>query len=408
MKNLKESFEGVYEKYKQKREKFRVVIDGWNKRRSSYHEAFELLKATDIMAESLIKDFATSTASNQSELKSRVKIFKNNYKKLNEITKPILQQWLEAVVVAVVLAVILRNLFFGLYHVPTGSAEHTILVGDRIWGNKMAYYLDEPKRGDCVIFDDPLFKFERYSQLKLLWQKYVGFPIPLLGLGAGPDNWVKRVIAVPGDTIEGRVEDGKTTIYLNGKKIDEPYVNKYPLIRARRSKGVIPFETIGPLRVPEFLHLSERDNYYYTYDTGKTINEQVFYRLTPSEIVQDPLTGKPNYLEPYSPTYNFDYDERKFYCVDAFGPFKIPEGKYWMMGDSRKNSKDSRIWGFLDRSLIHGRASFIIYSIDSEEAFWFFDFIKHPIDFWFKKVRWDRMFNDLSKYNGKIPYTPEN
>jgi len=66
------------------------------------------------------------------------------------------------------------------------------------------------------------------------------------------------------------------------------------------------------------------------------------------------------------------------------------------MGDSRKNSVDSRWWLFLDEDFIHGRASFIIYSIDSQEAFWLFDLIKHPIDFWTKHVRWNRFFRGLN------------
>lgn len=404
MKNLKESFESIYDKYKNKKDKFRATINKWNKNGKSYRESCELLKITEVQAESLLKDFASGTQLNQSELKTRIKSFKSNYKQLNEMTKPILQQWAEAIVIAVVLATILRNLIFGLYHVPTGSAEHTILVGDRIWGNKMAYYLSEPKRGDCVIFDDPLFKYDRYNKIKYWWQRYVGFPIPLLGLGSGPENWVKRVIAIPGDTIEGRVEDGRTVIYLNGKKLDQPFVNEFPLIRVRKSKGFLPFESIGPLQIPEFLRMSERDNYNYTYEPNKSSEDQTFYRLTSDEVVKDPLTGKPIFLEPYSPSYNFDYEEHKFYCIDTFGPFKVPEGKYWMMGDSRKNSRDSRIWGFLDKSLIHGRASFIIYSIDSEEAFWVFDLIKHPIDFWFKKIRWNRMLTALGQYNGKVGY----
>jgi len=407
MNNLRESFESIYNKYKQKKEKFKAVIDRWGKRRfyqKSYKEGLDLLRTTDSQAELLLKNLGTGGGAGltDAELKSMIKKFKSNYKKLNEITKPILQQWAEAIVIAVVLAAILRNLIFGLYHVPTGSAEPTILVGDRIWGNKMAYYLSEPQRGDCVIFDDPEFKYDRYSKIKFWWQKYIGFPVPLLGLGSGPENWVKRVIAMPGDTIEGRIEDEKTVIYLNGKKLDEPFVNPYPLIRARRTKGLIPFEKFGPFNIPEFLRYSERDDYRYTYDPSKSLEDQKFFRLSSDEIVKDPLNGNPIYWNPHTPTYNFDYDEHKFHCVDSFGPIKVPAGKYWMMGDSRKNSKDSRMWGFLDKDQIHGRASFIIYSIDSEEPFWLFELIKHPIDFWLKKIRWDRFFTGLGTYNGKI------
>jgi hypothetical protein len=85
----------------------------------------------------------------------------------------------------------------------------------------------------------------------------------------------------------------------------------------------------------------------------------------------------------------------------VFGPLTVPDGKYWMMGDSRKNSRDSRWWHFLDRERIHGRASFIIYSIDSEEAFWLFELIKHRINFWTKSIRFNRFFKILWQHNGR-------
>jgi hypothetical protein len=68
------------------------------------------------------------------------------------------------------------------------------------------------------------------------------------------------------------------------------------------------------------------------------------------------------------------------------------------MGDNRKNSRDSRWWQFLDAEYIRSRASFVMWSIDSDEAFWFFDLIKHPIDFFTKHVRWNRFFKSLHTY----------
>ena len=84
------------------------------------------------------------------------------------------RQWIEALVSAGTVAFLLRYFIFGLYHVPTGSAEPTILVGDRVWGNKLAYYFDDVKRGDQVIFEDPRYKFDKSNTLKYLWQKYIG------------------------------------------------------------------------------------------------------------------------------------------------------------------------------------------------------------------------------------------
>ena len=310
-----------------------------------------------------------------------------------ETPKPIWRKWTEEIIIAIGIVFVIRTLIFGLYTVPSGSAEPTILVGDKIWGNKMIYFFQKPKRGEFVIFDNAMFKFDESSMFKRFWQKYVGLGIPLLGLEAGPENVVKRVIAIPGDIIEGRVEDEKPVIYLNNKRLDEPYVNPYPLIKVHRTKGFINSDHFGPFKIPEFLGLQYMVDPHFpvcTYDPSKPLSEQPFYKLNQNEIAINRLSGTPMIIPAHTPTR-----------ADTFGPIIIPDGKYWVMGDSRNNSGDSRYWGLLDESSIHGRASFIILSIDTSESFWIYDLMKHPIDFWTKHIRWNCFFKGLGKYNGR-------
>lgn len=402
---LKKAFTQAKEKYLQKKEHFsmrmeKMLIKGHDDVAAQMRQLFDKLENTlQFLQEAL---FSQAPAQADAALiKSKLKEFKKSYKQLNELSKPIVQQWVEAIFIALALALVLRNFIFGLYHVPTGSAEPNILVGDRIWGNKMAYYLGDVKRGDLVIFDNPEFHYDRSSSFHRLWQQYVGFPIPLLGLGVGPDNVVKRVIALPGDIVEGKIENNKTAIYVNGKKQTEEYVNPHPLIRLRKTTGFIPFQSFGPLRVPSFLQLHTKE-VNYTYVPGIDYEEQPFYRFTSDEIVKRPDAGGMILAQPYSPCYVIDFSGQELvYSVDTFGPMTVPQDKYWVMGDSRKNSRDARYWGFLDKNLIHGRASFVIYSIDSEEPLWIFELIKHPIDFWVKKIRWNRFFKNLGGFNGK-------
>ncbi|MCA9508245.1 MAG: signal peptidase I [Myxococcales bacterium] len=402
---LKASFAATKEKYLQKKDHFmmrmeKMLLKGHDDVAGQMRTLFDRLENTMRFLQETL--YAKSPAQADSSLvAAKIKEFKKAYKQLNELSKPVIQQWAEAIFIALALALVLRNFIFGLYHVPTGSAEPNILVGDRIWGNKMAYYFGDVKRGELVIFDNPEFNYDRSSTINRLWQKYVGFPIPLLGLGVGPDNVVKRVIAVPGDVVQGRIEDNKTTIYVNGKKIDEQYVNPYPLIRLRKTTGFISFQSFGPLRVPSFLQ-QQTKSVNYTYVPGIDYDQQPFYRFTQDEIVKRSDTGEMILSEPYSPCYVVDMGGQELvYSVDTFGPMTVPAGKYWTMGDSRKNSRDSRYWGFLDQSLIHGRASFVSYSIDSEEPFWLFEMIKHPISFWTKNLRWNRFFKGLGGFNGK-------
>jgi len=398
MKKIIQKFEELKTKYLSRRESFKDRIENYTSRssRKARVRGLELIDVADTLVRELTHDLVAPAHEHiqLSIIKKKLRTFKKTYKELHELAKPGWRQWVEAIGIALLLALLLRNFIFGLYHVPTGSAERNILVGDRIWGNKMIYFFKPVKRGDLVIFDNPVFDYDRSSSLNYYWQRYIGLPIPLLGLSSGPDNWVKRVIAVPGDVIEGKVEEGKTVIYRNGKKLDEPYVNPYPLIALNKTKGFIPWSHVGPIPIPSFLYY-ETKLVHYTYDPSKPYDQQPYYYIENEEVVKKPGTDEPVLDYAFTPYY----DRRLHLNVDVFGPYKIPEKKYWVMGDSRKNSQDSRWWLFLDEELIHGRASFVIYSIDSEEAFWIFDLIKNPLDFWRKHVRWNRFLKSLNGYN---------
>lgn len=394
MKTRSERYRLLKQKYEQRRSFFKQKIDSFTSRsmRKTQQQGKQLLALADQLSLDLTTQLnqCTNESLLSKDFNKKLRAFTKAYKHLHAITKPLWRQWAETITIAILLALILRNLLFGLYHVPTGSAEHNILVGDRIWGNKTRYLFHPIKRGDLVIFDSPMVEYDRSSKIAYWWQRYIGFPIPIFGLPAGPDNWVKRVIAIPGDTIEGRMENGKTAIYLNGKKLDEPYVNQFPLIGVRKTRGLIPWEQVGILNVPSFLQYKEFV-VHYTYDPSKPFDQQPYYNISENEIVRYP-DDQPEMRLPGTPC--MDYENNR----DVFGPIKLPAGKYWVMGDSRKNSIDSRWWLFLDEERIHGRASFIIYSIDSEEPFWLFDLIKHPINFWLKNVRWTRFFKRLDNY----------
>ena len=313
--------------------------------------------------------------------KIQLKELKQLVKELLELKKPWWRQWAEAIIITGSLIFVLKTFVFGTYYVPSGSAEHTILVGDRIWANKLAYYYDKIQYGDCVIFDEPRFVYDTQNSINRMWQKYIGLPIPLLGLSEGPVNVIKRVIACPGDYIEGRSEDGKAVLYRNDVKIEEPYLNEFPLILARRSSGFIDLGPLAQFPIISWFNYQQHHPVFYSYDPRRSLSNQQFYCFAPHEIVIHPQTQKPIFKQPY-------YAEPQ----DVFPRMQLPPGKYWVMGDSRKNSGDSRVFGFLDESLICGRALFIMYSVDSVEAFWPLELLKHPLEFFTHRVRWSRFF----------------
>jgi signal peptidase I len=173
------------------------------------------------------------------------------------------------ILTALALALVIKTFLFQAFYIPSGSMQPTLEPGDRVLVNKIPYYLHDPERGDIIVFEDPNPGREPDRGI-------VGGFLNWLtqGLGFTPpdhEDFIKRVIGVPGDVIRGK--DGK--VLVNGKPIDEPYL------------------------------------------TQKT---------------------------------------------DEFGPFEVPQGKLFVMGDNRRASNDSRFGlGFVPIDRVIGKAFVIIW-----------------------------------------------
>jgi signal peptidase I len=264
----------------------------------------------------------------------------------------------ESLIVIIPVVFLIKTFIFGLYQVPTGSMETTMLVGERFLADKMTPYVSAPKRGEIISFNDPNYAYSQ-NWFMNMYEQYVSFNVV---------NFTKRVIAVPGDHIQGKIEDGKPIVYLNGERLDEPYLNKYPLL-ARLKNGKLDYRSYDP-------------NYSY--------EDQPFYRLSKAEVARAKMyLGDQNMRYPGTPAMSHRTD------IDIYDVHLGPN-EYWMMGDNRQGSSDSRDWGPLDitKVMFHGRIVFRIWSMDSDESWWIFDLIKHPIDFW-HRVRWSRFFQVL-------------
>jgi signal peptidase I len=199
--------------------------------------------------------------------------------------------WIGSFVLAILILTPIRSSVVDWYDVPSGSMEPTILPGDRICANKLAYGLripltftwiahwNHPKPGEIIIVHSP---------------------------EEGGVRLVKRVIGKPGDTIE--MKDNQLAI--NGKPLDIR-----PLSPAEKDQ-------IEKTLLGDF--------------TMETVNGR--------EHVKMVIPTKP------SPKR-------------SFAPVVVPEGKYWVMGDNRDQSKDSRWWGFVDENKVTGRSSVIAFSL---------------------------------------------
>jgi signal peptidase I len=188
----------------------------------------------------------------------------------NEVKKKsIWREYTESIIIAVLLALVIRTFVVQAFKIPSGSMEDTLLIGDHLLVNKFIYgtrlpftdkqilTLRDPKRGDVVVFEYPEDPRK---------------------------DFIKRVIGLPGDVVEGK--DKK--VYINGK----------------------------------------------LYENAHEVHK---------EMENIPKEQNPR---------------------DTFGPIVVPENSYFVMGDNRDRSYDSRFWKFVRRDQLKGLAFIKYWSID--------------------------------------------
>jgi signal peptidase I len=158
-------------------------------------------------------------------------------------------EWGILLVAAVVIAFIIKTLLFQAFYIPSESMVPTLEKGDRVLVNKLSYRLHDPHRGDIVVFSAP-------ESAK----------------SDGIDDLVKRIVGLPGETIEGRGGH----IYINGKRLAEPYLHD------------VQSRTFGPEHVPADSYFMLGDNRPYSKDSTffgpikrSKIVGRVFVRIWP-------------------------------------------------------------------------------------------------------------------------------
>lgn len=250
--------------------------------------------------------------------------------------------------------------------------------------------------------NSPLYEYSD-NKVKRLFEEYVW----------GPQNLTKRIIGVPGDLIEGKIEDGKPVIYRNGQKIEEPYLNQYPLIAVLKTEpnelaknitdeaiSLMSQNKLSPTQFEQFLNRKfVQDILRKSYDPTKSYEEQPFYRMKESLIYKQhgqPITIQPGSIIEDSRVGNQapEGDSRFWDGSDVFR-VQLGSNEYWLMGDNRLNSGDSRMFGPIDGRLVHGRILFRIWSVDSSENWLILDLIRNPIDF-LTRIRWGRFLQVIS------------
>lgn len=217
-------------------------------------------------------------------------------------------EWLKPLLVVLIVTSAFRSAVADWNDVPSGSMKPTILEGDRIFVNKLAYDLkvpfttlhmtqwDDPHRGDIVVLYSP----------------------------ADNRRLVKRAVAIPGDVVEMR----NSALYVNG-------------VRAE-------YHSLAQDVVNEIPQKEQSQYQFYSEQIGSRKHA----------IMLTPLNPSPRNLK----------------------PTVMPQGKYFVMGDNRDDSFDSRFFGFVDRSRIVGRATTVVASLDPAQHYF---------------PRWHRWFSAL-------------
>jgi signal peptidase I len=160
--------------------------------------------------------------------------------------RAVFQEYVEAFVVAVVLAIIIRAIFVQAFKIPSGSMEPTLLIGDHILVNKLVY-------GIRIPFTN--LRWPRFSEIER------GDVIVFVYPEDRTKDFIKRVVAVGGDTVE--IKNKK--ISINGKEISNPHAHFFSNVVIPGE--VSPRDNMGPITVPEGYLFVMGDNRDFSHDS---------------------------------------------------------------------------------------------------------------------------------------------
>ncbi len=221
--------------------------------------------------------------------------------------KSIIREYFEQGVITVIMALFLMTFIAQAVAVPTGSMQNTINIGDHLFVNKFVFGNPTPilgpllptreiRRGDIIVFKLP-------SDPKI--------------------NYVKRVIGLPGDTVQVK---GRR-VFVNGQELPEQRI--LVKLDGHREDSALPV------------------------------------------VKEEPKPDGARYRVYYDADHSGDDDELDFSQGMRYGvkePVKVPEDSYMVMGDSRDNSLDSRYWGFVPRVNIFARALYVHWSYNPRDS----------------------------------------
>lgn len=416
-------------------------------------------------------------------------------------------EWIDAIIFALVAVYFINTFFFQNYQIPTSSLEKSLLVGDFLAVSKLSYgarapitplsfplaqhtmpitggksYFEKPqwkynrlkgfgkvKRNDIVVFNFPVGDTVALSQQGMDFYSLAKYhPDGSAGVRADKrtygnivyrpvdrrENYVKRCIGLPGETIEIRDD----TIFIDEVYLPNPIHSQhnYMIHTDGTEISVDLFKSIGINKidyltqnsygqtVPRSQHLADVDSVtmaLFNLKSRNNNNGRIYFSISMTDEMVETMRAKPfvwdviKEREMAGSSYYFPLDHNSSWTRDSYGPLWIPkkgttirfdsdidykvaayerciknyegnqfdyrDGKvyingeetdsyrfkfdyYFMMGDNRHNSLDSRTWGFVPEDHVVGKPLLIWLSLEKDNS-------------WFKgRVRWRRLFRDAN------------
>lgn len=350
-----------------------------------------------------------------------------------------MREWVDAIVFAVIAATIIRTFFIEAFTIPTPSMEKTLLVGDFLFVSKINYGPRIPKTPLSFPFAHHTLPFTESTKsylewIKLSYRRLPGFekienndvvvfnyPIEDFRPVDKRENYIKRCVGIPGDTLELR----ESQVFINNKELllpEQAQINYHV-----KTDGT----GFNPKKLREMDIKDEDERILSNQGDFEVImtaeNAEKIKKFANVQSVTPLIEGRGlNSLNYFPNAKNFKWS------LDNFGPIYIPKagvaiplttnnlplynrlislyeenelrvdgdkifinGKqvtsytpkmdyYFMMGDNRHNSLDSRFWGFVPEDHIVGKAVFIWLSIDN------------LADGFSNKIRWNRLFTVIN------------
>ncbi|MBS1903623.1 MAG: signal peptidase I [Bacteroidetes bacterium] len=248
-----------------------------------------------------------------------------------------------SLLVAGVIALVIRSFMFQAFRIPTGSMKNTLLVGDYLFVNELAYGFHTPKYLPLTNWKIPHFGFN-YRDVKqgdVIVFEYPG-DRDLVEPKEKNVNYIKRCIAVAGDTLEVRDKQ----VYVNGKEFKNPPNSRYnfpPLPKGHPEEGIFPrgnttwnHDNYGPIRIPkkgDVIALSSAN-----IDAWSVFIQREGHSCECGADGSVTIDGK------------------------KVTSYTVERNYLWMMGDNRDDSADSRYWGFCPVDNVIGSSMFIYWS----------------------------------------------